>query len=103
MAIVRGATIFFKNIEFYDEEDVVFVASAATLHLNYPLGNSFEEADVTLTLAGGKWSGSWDSGIADPGVVEGHMEGTNGTIIAAKDFKFKLTANRANERDETDA
>jgi hypothetical protein len=105
MAIDRGQMVFFKNISFTDEDGAAIAGAdidSCTIHLNYPLNNGFDEADVTPTLdvVTDKFNGSWDSGVSDEGWVDGHLEGVSGDLIVTKDFSFKLKANRANERDE---
>ncbi len=105
MAIDRGQMVFFKNISFTDEDGAAIAGAdidSATVHLSYPLNSGFAEADVTLELdvATDTFEGSWDSGVADEGWVDAHLEGVSGDLIVAKDYSFKLKANRANERDE---
>lgn len=105
MSFYRGNRVFFKNISFTDEDGSTFVASSATMTLHYRNVSSGRETSstVTLTLQGDNtWQGSWDSSVAKEGFIEGVLTGvgTNGdgdAITAVKDFKFKLTANNANE------
>lgn len=100
MAIDRGSTVFFEDIQFTDENGDAVEVDTAELTLEFTdLSGTVTTEAITLTYDEDEdiWSGSWDSSVAQPGTITGHLMGEADDIKVAKDFKFKLTANKANE------
>jgi hypothetical protein len=100
VAVVRGNSVLF-DWQALDENDDAAVLTSAELVVKYPNGNSFVEEAITLTLAAeNHWMGKWYSGVSDPGWVHWSAKGSNATRDFAGDGKLRVTAGRANEKDD---
>ena len=100
MKVERANTIFFKKIQFKDEDGVVAACDTVTLTLRYKANGSWTETAVTLSYSDPYWSGSWDSSVADaPQQVYCHLEGVRNSpaLKVVRDFFIRLTSNPANE------
>ena len=101
MAIDRGNTVYWDDITFKDRDGEIITVDTATLTVTYPLGNTTEDEDITLTdNLDGTWAGSWQSRVSDTGWVAWTATGVRDSDGAecVKDGKFKLISGKANVR-----
>lgn len=88
------------SVTFYDDAGNVVTPSTATLTLSFLQNNVRTFLDYSLTQSGNNWTYTWDSSIANPCEVYGHV--TTSAPIYAVDFQFRLTANKASREKSGD-
>ncbi len=103
----RGAQIVFAHT-FYDANGDVATVSSATLTVVYPNSSSsgdllardpgqqkaFEQIAMTEDVSSNSWKATWDSSVADPGVVYWNIISVN--PVLSDDGSIVLEGNLAN-------
>lgn len=93
--ITRGNMVSFEA-SFVDKDRNPALQNAATLHLSFKVEGERTTASVAMTkLLNGTFTATWDSSVADPGIIEWHIR-SNGSDKTAEDGSFQLRANNAN-------
>jgi hypothetical protein len=93
MRVVKGTGVTF-TATFYDVAGAVVVPAAATCRIAYTLSKSARVTTISLTNAGGTWTGVWNA-ACDPGTVYYSIK-SNSSDLAVFDGSFVVEANRAN-------
>ena len=97
----RGTNVNFST-EFLDEDGDPVDTATATLIIMYPdtgwpmNGATLTKEAVTLTeQTDNTWTGTWDSRVSQPGVIQWHAY-TADSDMASEDGFFRLRGNMAN-------
>jgi hypothetical protein len=102
ITIRRTSTIF--DTVFSDAEGEVATPDSATLTISYatddwPLdGGDRSTATIDLASSDGiTWTGTWNTGVSNPGIIFWFAEATTGGVTSAEDQGFyRLRGNLAN-------
>lgn len=93
--IVRGQTLFVVVV-FYDENSVIVIPDQATLRLAFTVGGARQTAEIAMADdVDGNFSATWDSSIADAGVLF-WWAASNGSPKSAVEGRLLIEANPAN-------
>jgi hypothetical protein len=91
----RGNEISFE-VTFLDINRQPMAPPSANLYVSYKDGGVRTTATIPMVSAGsGVFTATWDSSVADPGIIEWHARAA-GVDPAAEDGSFQLIANNAN-------
>lgn len=92
----RGATVQ-VSVQFLDVDGNVTSPASATAYLYYrAIAGARATASISLSSSGSNWVGSWDSRVAQSGIISGHVRTADPTPISALNFSFALESNPAN-------
>lgn len=98
--IFRGATVVFLT-SFFDQNGNVTLPASAVVNITFQLPNGQAgAASLNMQPPGAgdptRWSASWDSRGASPGMVYYSIHTGTPVPVSVEDGQFLLTANQAN-------
>jgi hypothetical protein len=94
----RGSLIHFAAT-FTDANGAAVTPTSAKLKIKFKKADGTGADEVLLdwtNAGGGNWTKTWNSSVAQPGVVKWSTLATDGTETIAQDGSFTLSANSAN-------
>ena len=91
--VVRGNAVTFTAV-FYTAAGAVATPASARVYLVYDVSGVSTAADYALVQSGSEWAYTWESSVADAGVVYWSVRSV--TPSTAEDGSLTLSANVAN-------
>jgi hypothetical protein len=90
----RGALIEFYDCMFRDKNKNMTIPESAVLRIRYLKHGCRSCDEIEMTQKDGKWSATWDSSEADPGIIYWFIESTSPEAKVGQG-QFRLVANPA--------